>query len=196
MDSVLTPNLAKVGVEIVRVKKSQFATVDLYRNDDILMPMYTATGKLPTLCSNEWKRRVIMRYLRSLSVKEARVWMGISADEMQRVRMDSPPKWFQMYYPLVFDVRMRRVECVALVESMGWPKPPRSSCWMCPNMGDAEWRELSNADLAKAAALELEIQAKDPELFLHKSQKHVLSQPFNDSLPGDESECQTGFCFV
>lgn len=194
LDSVIRPALAPL--QIHRIAKSRFATVDLYRNNDILLPAYTANGKLPTFCSNEWKRRVLMRWLRSvMEVKQCRVWMGISADEMQRVRVDDKPAWFQSWYPLCFEIQMRRAECVALVESMGWPKPPRSSCWMCPNMGNEEWRGLSEDDLARASLLEATIQARDPELWLHKSRRPIGERPFDEET-GDKSECQTGFCFV
>lgn len=195
LDGTLNPELSKVGVSIVRVDKDRFATVDLYRNADILLPMYTENGKLPTLCSNEWKRRVIMRYLRSVGVKEARCWMGISADEVQRVRSDSE-KWFEMWYPLVFEIRMRRQECINLVKSMGWPDPPRSSCWMCPNMGNDEWRGVPEAEIQKAAELERNIQKLDAGLFLHKSRRPISERPFDEDTTNDLSECQTGFCFV
>ena len=64
---MLAPALAVVGVVIKIVPKSEFATVDLYgKNGDLLLPVYTADGgKLGGFCSNEWKRRVIMRWCRA-----------------------------------------------------------------------------------------------------------------------------------
>src|SRR5208283_3302697 len=117
-DSVLKPKLAKVGVDLVRVPKSKYATVDLWSSSgDLLIPAFTdkngEKGKLQTYCSNEWKKRVIMRYLRECGVESCQNWLGISLDEMKRVRTGDK-LWFQPRYPLIYDVPMRRNQCVSL----------------------------------------------------------------------------------
>jgi hypothetical protein len=44
-EAILKPNLARVGVTLHRVRKSEFATVDLYAtNGDLLLPVYTGDG--------------------------------------------------------------------------------------------------------------------------------------------------------
>ena len=58
-DSILRPQLALVGIDLVRLQKSRYATVDLWRNDDILLPVYTnrnGAGKLPAYCSGAFSR--------------------------------------------------------------------------------------------------------------------------------------------
>jgi len=114
LDDVIRPNLAKVGLAVERVPKSRFATVDLYGGKDgdtLLIPAFTtqngSVGKMETFCSVEWKREVTARWLRSLGVEQARVWIGISRDEMRRIR--SPRRqWLQEWYPLLFDAPMTK----------------------------------------------------------------------------------------
>lgn len=190
-DSVIIPALAAVGCVLHRVPKSDFATVDLYgAGGKLLIPAFTnssgSVGKLPTYCSTEWKSRVVRRYAESrLPKKTWSVWLGISVDEMRRCRQVEG-KW-QNRYPLI-EQRMNRGDCIALVESMGWPAPPRSSCWMCPNRTNAEWLEMERSqpdDFAKAIALETEIRREDESL--------MLRDPSRDY---DVSRCDSGFCFT
>jgi hypothetical protein len=175
VDGVLIPELAKVGVELVRVPKSKYATVDLFslKEGSLLIPTYTtlsgAISKLRNFCSFEWKRYVIMRYLRDQGVKACFNWLGISTDELRRVRTGKT-NWFRNHYPLVYDIPMNRGECIALVKEMGWPKPHNSSCWMCPNMPDHEWldiKENNPEDFERAVQFEREIREVDPYVYLH-----------------------------
>ena len=184
-DAVLKPELGKVGVTLHRVPKSDFATVDLYRDGEaLLLPVFTtqggAPGKLPTYCANEWKRRVHQRWLRAQGVTKCDVWIGISVDEMRRMRFSSEP-WYRHQYPLI-DLRLRRSDCLRIVREVGWPAPPRSACWMCSNMGNAEWREMKTnhpADFAKACALEVELRQKDPYAWLHESCRPLTEVDFD-----------------
>jgi 3'-phosphoadenosine 5'-phosphosulfate sulfotransferase (PAPS reductase)/FAD synthetase len=194
-DAVLVPNLAAVGVTLHRVPKSRYATVDLYGGKDgtsLLIPAFTdksgETGKLPAFCSNEWKVRVVQRFCREM-VPDSEgfdLWLGISRDESHRMRTGHDGKW-QYRHPLIDDGRMlSRRDCYALVKSMGWPQPPRSRCWMCPNQGDAEWDDLEKnwpADAAKAKAFQTEIQKRDPNAMLRDPR-------------GMGADCMSGFCFT
>lgn len=202
MDAVIVPNLQKVGVTLHRVPKSRYATVDLMGGkdgDDLLIPAFTTQsgemGKLPTFCSNEWKSRVARRWASEQGVVLADFWMGFSIDELKRVNVVSG-KW-QNRFPLV-ERRMTRRDCVALVERMGWPTPPRSSCWMCPNHNHDEWqwiKENAPADFAKAADFQQQIQVMDPHLWL--SDQELPLDQIDFTRPDDLlSFCKSGECFV
>ena len=53
MGAYTAPLMREIGLEI-EVAPRGLSKVDLYaHNGDILMPVYTATGKLPAFCSNE-----------------------------------------------------------------------------------------------------------------------------------------------
>lgn len=205
LDNVLRPELAKVGVEIARVDRSVFSRVDLYsiNGDSLLLPFFTSqkgeVSKVPAYCSVEWKQRVATRWMRTQGITTAVNWLGISTDEMSRVR--TPHRaWLQLRYPLIFDVPMSRRDCMTLIAEMGWPEAPRSSCWMCPNMRDAEWREMKAdypEDFARAVALESELRATDPHVWLHESAKPLDEVDFtNYQSTLFAKGCDSGHCFT
>lgn len=203
MDSVITPALATVGLKLNRVRKSEFEEKDIYGgadNDRLLIPAFTdqsgEVGKLSNYCSSYWKREVVKRWANAQGVKAVDMWIGISVDEMGRVQKDKTPKW-KTRYPLI-EQAMNRGECVALVKRMGWPEPPRSSCYMCPNHTAHEWRDIRDnkpADWQAAIQFEREIRILDPHAFLH-----------HDCVPLDQADldeqngvlfehCDSGHCF-
>lgn len=203
-DEVIVPALEKVGVTLHRVKKSDFATVDLYSKDgDILIPAFTDhsgdIGKLPTYCSNEWKSRAAQRWARQQrpDAKAFDVWLGISTDEMKRLRQPIG-KW-ENRYPLI-EQRMNRGDCVALVNRMGWPEPPRSSCKMCPNHTHDEWiriKRFTPDDFAEAVAFENKMREIDDSLFLHPSGKPLGEIHEDDqNLDFFTARCDSGYCFT
>ena len=199
------PLLATVGLE-VEVAPHSLATVGLYaKNGDILIPAFTKDGgKLPTLCSNEWKKRVVQRYLRSKSYgpkNPATMWLGISVDEIHRAK-PSGLAWLEYDWPLLMTLPHRRDECQAVVVNAGLPHPPRSSCWMCPHRTNHEWRHIREnypADYAKAVALEAKASKADEAggVFLHRDRVPLpMAKVDNEGQTDAFDECDSGFCFV
>lgn len=205
LDKYTNPALEEVGLTVQRIKKSQYATVDLYGGADrntLLIPAFTTQGddigKLPGFCSNEWKLRVVQRWASNqYRVDEATLWMGISTDEQRRA---STPfgKW-EKRYPLI-EMNMSRQDCFEIVSSMGWPEPPRSSCWMCPNHRENEWawqKLHAPEDHQRAVEFDIEIRKHDPDAWLHPS-----ATPLGDVVFDEGNEvmfgkgCQTGLCFT
>lgn len=209
-EGTIKPQLARVGVDLVKLEHSfdgdGWNTVDLFGGkgrDTALMPMFTtageAVGQTSKFCSNEWKARPVERFYRSLGLTGGSIWIGFSIDEIHRMRAHNSASAWNQTYPLV-DRRMSRADCVSLVERMGWPTPPRSSCWMCPYRSDAEWRHLRATDpddFDKAVALEREIQAVDPDLWFHKSAVPLSAANFGESQSDMFGEtCASGMCFT
>lgn len=201
MDDTLLPALASVGVELRRVKAQDFATVGLWGGKDgrsILIPAFTSigggAGKMPNFCSHEWKTRVIERYMRSQNVSSYESWIGFSTDELRRVNAVSKgPR--QKRYPLI-ERGMNRGDCIAAVLRMRWPSPPRSSCWMCPNMGAEEWRSvMASEDADKAIRFDAEMRKTDADVWLTKDMKPITEVDFS-SQNGDLFGCESGECFV
>jgi hypothetical protein len=196
----LKPALEGAGCRTAIVPHS-FATVDLYSHKgDILMPVYTTAnglGKLPTYCSTEWKRRPLLRWLRAQGVKEATLWLGFSTDEAERMK-PSTEGWITHAYPLI-EGRLSRDDCYSLVRRMGWPEPPKSSCFMCPHQGDKQWADLKvnhPLDFAAAAALERDIQARDPHVWLHRHAQPLDSLDFDPGQDGLFDACGGTSCWT
>lgn len=209
-DAIIRPALASVGVDIYRVKKSEYAKSDLWSTTGatLQIPAFTnqtgEPGKMPSFCSNEWKLRVFQRFCREMGVetRHQRRWIGFSLDETRRaVKMMGGEDYAAglIRFPLIHDIPMRRHQAIALVKKMGWPTPPRSACWMCPNQTDTEWRDLKAnypADFALAVGLEKEVQKTDPFAWLH--QACVPLDQIDFDAPEDlfDRACNSGGCFT
>jgi hypothetical protein len=203
MNEVIVPAIESVGVTLHRVPKDRYATVDLYGGadgDSLLIPVFTTqggdVGKLPTFCSNEWKKRVVRRWATDQGFDGAIQWLGISADEMHRVQKDGK-KWCTRY-PLI-EQRMNRGNCEALIAHMGWPKAPRSSCWMCPNHTQEEWRDIRDnkpEDWKAAVEFDHEMREIDPHAFLHPDCVPLDQANLDDSNGVLFTHCESGMCFV
>jgi hypothetical protein len=206
MDEFVYPALKSVGVELVRVPSKEYATVGLYggkNKDTLLIPAWTTesgeVGKLPTLCSNEWKVRVFQRWLRENGVKGADIWIGYSIDEKKRIRAQQGP--WQHRWPLI-EKRLRRQDSINYVERMGWPTPPRSACWMCPNMNDLERKEQKEnepEDFKKAVLFEKAIQKEDDCVWLTQRAIPLDEIDYNeesDQTDLFESHCPNTGCFT
>lgn len=218
VNGVLIPKLAEVGVDLKIIHKDDYKTPDLYwdaKNTGeitLLLPVFTnqsgEIGKVGNFCSGKWKRDTAHRYLRSIGVEKCRTWIGISTNELSRVSV-SRLAWNQNYYPLIeaeSAIYWNRNDCIHFVtEVLGWPKPPRSACWMCANMSDDEWRELKAnypGDFAKACDLDDAIRSEhDPNFFIHGScvplREVDFSKPTTTQLSmfGQKGGCSSGYCF-
>ena len=199
---VVQPALDTIGLT-VQVADHDLATVDLWKSGDyLLIPAFTSQdggGKLPTYCSVEWKQRAIRRWLRAAGHNDCDVWLGISTDEIERVK-PSGLNWYRHVYPLIDLVPTNRVACAALVRSFGWPPPPKSRCWMCPNQSPIMWSDMRRdhpGEFAKAVAFEAEIQERDPAVWLHRAMIPLSDAvDLTDQQPGLFDGCDSGYCFV
>ena len=204
LDAVIAPELSKMGLEVMRIPKSSFAAVDLFsKKGDVLIPAFTTKtrngeiAKLPTYCSNEWKRRVVMRWMRSRGIEKAEMWLGISTDEADRMK-DSDVGWLTHRYPLI-DLLMSRDDCKRVVTEMGWPEAPKSTCKMCPHLSNATWLEMQQEDpedFAEAVRIEREIQQRDPNIYLHRSGQPLDQIDFSYGLAGMFDGCDSGMCWT
>lgn len=204
VEGFIGPQLAKVGLDLEVVPAASSGLVPLLsESGKILLPGFTTqsgtVGKLSAFCSGTWKRDVMERHLRSLGVDTATQWIGISADGVRRVRGQHRP-WLRVHYPLIFDVRMRRTDCVDLIRARGWEGPiPNSACWMCANASDREWVDMKRdwpEDFAAACSLETQVRTTDPHFWLHPSCRPLSEVDFSDqnSMFPDRG-CTTG-CFT
>jgi hypothetical protein len=210
VNAVIRPELELLGIPLTVIDRSKYATVDLWGGadgDTVLIPAFTAKsehggdGKFAEYCSGEWKRDVVTRWAASQEGWKPRgvdTWIGITQEERHR-RRGPKRKWIQPVYPLL-DVCPSHVSRVyEFCERFGWPGPVRSCCWMCPNMGNEEWRTLRDDDpddFAKACELDDSIRERDPALFVHKSRVPLrladLGQP---DAPGLFGGCSSGMCY-
>ena len=202
LNRVVQPALKAIGLR-VEIASHELATVDLFsENGKLLLPAFTTQngiGKLPTYCSNEWKQRVIRRWLRERGVNDTDVWLGISLDEAERMKA-SGLNWYRHIYPLIEITPMHRSQCVTQIQKFGWEVPNKSRCYMCPNQSALAWKDLkrrNDGDFEKAAQLENEVRQKDEHVYFHP-----LAIPLEQAVEQSELQtdmfdgCDSGYCFT
>lgn len=169
-------------------------------NSDI--PAYTVSsdgtfGMTSRNCTVDFKIRPILKELRRLmNVKRGTKhyvviqWIGISLDEMQRMKPSRDP-WAKCDWPLVA-ARMTRRHCLEWMQENGYPEPPRSSCVFCPFHRNSEWRRLQVEEPeAFQAAVEFEKKLQEAKCnsenfhstpFLHKSCRPLNTIDFRSDV--------------
>jgi len=190
------PMLAQVGLDL-HIAPHDLATVDFYgKNGDLLMPLFTKTGKLSTFCSGEWKARVVERYARNmLGVRDYIAWIGFSLDERRRVKGKEGKR-----FPLL-ELSLTRADCLSIIESAGLPIPPKSRCYMCPHQHNAEWREVRAIPELWESAIAIDAEMRDADdrgaVYLH-ADRIPLAQADLDAPDRGEPvlQCGLGMCYV
>jgi hypothetical protein len=83
----------------------------------------------PPICTKKFKVEPIRRYLRSIKVKKAIKYLGMTYEEKDRITENSV-KWVKHEYPLI-DLKITRKDCQKyLLDNFG-VVPPRSGCTIC-----------------------------------------------------------------
>lgn len=204
----VTPALARVGLHVEMAPHS-LSTVDLFAlNGQVLMPMYSTQGgqaepgKLATMCSGEWKTRVIRRYMRGLGLTQVDTWIGFSPDEAHRLKL-SDTKWTRSVFPLM-DLWIERDEAERIALDVIGALPPKSSCTNCPNQGDEQWLDLTPDEVDFSEREERLMPRQDPHVFLHQSAlpiREAIRQlrarhAAGETLAGEQVDCQSGGCWI
>lgn len=212
LDNVTRPAFAKVGLEIHRIKSSEFAAPwgrGLFATSGQLMvPAFSnLTGepsKLSAFCSGAWKGEAIDRWLsltHGITRSKYRKWIGFSMDETTRILKMQKGKEYKgglIRFPLV-ETFTRRHEAIKIVEEHGWPTPPRSRCFDCPNQSDMEWSEVKQdyPPLFQAAInRDEQIRETDKNAFLHSSVTPLKDANLDPSEDLFSAGCPSGECFL
>lgn len=150
------------------------------------LPLFTknadgSTGRIKRQCTKEYKLEPIRRQITALladrgmkkSPGAVEQWVGISRDEMRRVRV-SDVRYIVNRYPLIFDVPMTRADCIRWLEANDFQVPKKSACLGCPFRTNAEWRRIQEdpEEWADAVAFDSAIRGTGGitgDTFLHRS---------------------------
>ena len=131
-------------------------------------PFFTDTGLLMRTCTADFKIRPINRKTKEIAGWKGRkpkepivtMWIGISKDEIQRMKESREP-WIEHRWPLI-EMDMHRHHCMEWMRDNGYPEPPRSACYYCPFHSDHEWRKLRDSDPEHFAdAIEFDKQVRE-----------------------------------
>lgn len=142
----------------------------------------------------------------------AHVGLGISLDEVERVKPNSDPDtiaWKENVFPLLDEVErpLTRQDCMNVIEHAGLPIPPKSSCWFCPYHKLSVWQEMRQNQPAlfwRAVELEKFLNERRSSLGLDPVWFTRLLKPLDQAtheygqagLFDDEpmDACESGYC--
>lgn len=199
---LMSPNVLSFPVHIVRAgniiddtraalsggrhKKGRAATAPFFalsKRGDAAPLRRQCTDAYKTDPINAWLRERLGYKPRQRIPKDrplARVWLGISLDEIYRMK-PSRLEWIERRHPLI-EHEMTRWDCRQWLKRHEYPDAPRSACTICPYRSNEEWRHLRESDpagWAEAVAIDKAIRCgfrrlNDPdtstgELWLHRS---------------------------
>lgn len=120
-----------------------------------IIPMKIYNGEKSVMlrhqCASNFKIRPMEKFLKIKYPKEKIIqYIGISTDEIQRMRK-SPPGKFESRFPLI-KFRKNRNDCLLYLQKLNWIVG-KSRCYFCPHQKSHEWDEVKTnyPDLFKNA---------------------------------------------
>lgn len=185
-----TPWLEAHGVRVVTVKpeKNDLFTVRKTGKLFCIIPAYYGrsdgyAGMTRRQCATNWKIDPQRKWIsQNRNKKPVEQWMGISLDEVVRMRQ-SYVKYITNRYPLV-EKRMKRGDCIVWLDRHGIEIPPKSACVFCPYHSLSSWRQTKNVpeDWSRVVDVDNIIRDYDPPF------SHYLT---NKLIPIDELDLST-----
>lgn len=160
-------------------------------------------------CTREYKIAPVIKSARTLHglkprqrMKPTEMWLGISMDEMQRMK-ESQFYNVEYKYPLI-EKRLRRVDCLRYLKEKSFPKPERSACVFCPYQTNKEWAKIQENKKYWGISIKIDKQIRNlsqkgekDRLYLHNYKKPLEDIDFTDNqldmFEGFDLECD-GVC--
>ena len=148
-------------------------------------------------CTREYKidviRQVVRKKLglergqRAAGKYRVEQWIGISLDEVTRAKPDRS-SWIISRWPLIYDVPMRRSDCINWMTDHGFPVPQKSACTFCPYRGPAEYalmRENHPEEFEEACKIDDMIRSTGTMKGMRNQQQYVsrLLTPLRELPP-------------
>lgn len=166
-----------------------FGTGDESENMAMLMRACTADYKINPIMKKVKEIAGIKRrkpgQVHKVSVTQ---WIGISHDEMQRMKDPRSEHGFTQHrWPLI-EMKMTRQDCFEWMLVNGYPEPPRSACYYCAFHSNDEWRNLRDKhpeERKKAIEFDNKLRQLNHE---HTATKMRMKNVFlhSDRIPLDE----------
>lgn len=164
-------------------------------------------------CTADYKGETLARWRSRHGATEehpARVAIGFSTDESERVNKRKAAAWESVEYPLL-DLGLSRLDCENLIRDAGLPVPPKSACWFCPWRKLAGWRDMKRdePDLFRRAVLvesilstKSRLAGSGPVYMTPQGWKHdapldvVVGEGVQGSLFEGPESCDDGACWT
>lgn len=166
------------------------------------LPYWSESGGLVRRqCTQDYKISPLRKHIQKIrNNKKVNLWIGISLDEIERVKQ-SNVKYIENKYPLI-NYRVSIDNIVNYYKINGLNEPLKSSCVMCPFHSNSYWRRLKKVlpnEFDKAVYFDEKIRnypGFNDKLYLHRSLKPLKDVNFeysNSLFPELIEECE-GYC--
>lgn len=208
---VRTKGRLSAAATLLRLSKK---SGNYYTKPSLPLFLRNPEGKISRIgrqCTQDYKIEVVHRAIKEFlglkhapSILTAEVWLGISLDEVDRIK-DSRAPWLRNCYPLV-DMKMTREDCKAWLIEHGHPVPTQSACYYCPFHSDDHWlllRQTQPDEFERAIAFDHALRASrvgisnlalKGECFLHRSCVPLDQVVFKPKSTGGFAEECEGHC--
>ena len=174
------------------IRENEIKGITVDGNPYNSIPLFTEKGITRRQCTGDYKIKPVRKKTRSLlnlAPKErkkgvyAEHWIGISRDEIQRVK-DSDVRYIRNRWPLL-EKQMERRHCLEwFAEHYPDRTLARSACLGCPYNSNTRWRELkinSPEDFADVVDFDAKVRKlADMDFYVHKSCKPIDEVDFRN----------------
>lgn len=124
IDKVIMPFCKNKDIEYIMVR-SHHGTLESYCLQKRIIPY-----RMLRWCSDKFKKKPIIDFIKSHYDGEVQVMMGIDYGEFHRMKT-SDKKGISNIFPLV-DLKLDRKGCEDIIKSQGYDIPVKSGCYFCP----------------------------------------------------------------
>jgi len=189
-------------------------------NRSIPIPVWMSGGAPGNrTCTTDWKIRVVNKWIREQKYTHAVQGIGFSSDESDRAKPEKeqwhnlegmkakrPRKlgfWNKQEYPLL-DLGLSRADCIAIIQSVGLPIPPKSACKWCPFNSKSRWvnRKINDrATFDLSCKMEKFVNEKRGLLGKDRVTLHPGGQMLDVAIPDqipmfdfEDGGCELGTC--
>lgn len=195
---VVKQDLYKDLMNGVNSKGAKFIDIPAFTNNGDI-------GQVRRQCTFHYKIEPVVKKIRELQglkprqrMKMTEVWLGITMDELQRMKKSLFPR-IKYVYPF-YEKKMTRADCIKILEDKSFHNVPKSSCVFCPFKSDKNWKDLKFND-PESFKIAVDVdkairngtkQGEKGQLFLHRS-----CLPLDKVEFADQQElfmCEGGFC--
>lgn len=135
-------------------------------------------GQIRRTCTQKYKIAPIRKFIKSKmkdkNLKQAEILIGISTDEIQRMKT-SNVKYLVNKYPLI-EKRLSRYHCLQWLKDNNFKLPDRSACIMCPYHRNESFKSFMANKKYKNLLLNLDENLKNNNYTKLDSQMFITDQ--------------------
>lgn len=161
------------------------------------MPLFGVNGgRLRQSCTSKWKKSAIRQELRRRGAKTATTYLGLTMDEVERVKPNTDIKWETLAWPMIMIQKIYRAEIETHLQKMGIPWLKRSQCDKCPHGDLFRWEMHTEQSIDEAAEFEASFNG---EFFLTEYRiplKEAIKLMKSRKPPNSFLSCDGGYCFT